>query len=189
MGDKTVGTNVPKNFIPGVKKGFRDSCERGQLSGSKVVGVRMVLEDGAHHEVDSSDWAFYQAAQFAMMDCFDDGVWQILEPIMKVEVNGPDEFQGACLAMLTTRSGLIQSVESNEGWFTVECEAPLNQMFGFSSELRSSTQGKGEFTMEYVRYAPCDAATQEQIVEEYRAAKEAESGSSSSDSGKKKKKN
>ena len=91
--DKTVGTNVPKNFIPGVRKGFADYCNKGPLSGSKVVGVRMVLEDGAHHEVDSSEWAFYQAAQFAMDDCFEDGVWQILEPIMKVEVTGPEEFQ------------------------------------------------------------------------------------------------
>lgn len=94
--DKTVGTNVPKNFIPGVRKGFVDYCEKGPLSGSKVVGVRMTLVDGAHHEVDSSEWAFYQAAQFAMDDCFEDGVWQILEPIMKVEVTGPEEFQVSC---------------------------------------------------------------------------------------------
>ena len=185
--DKTVGTNVPKNFIPGIKKGFNDSCNAGQLSGSKIVGVRMVLEDGAHHEVDSSEWAFYQAAQYAMMDCFDDGVWQILEPIMKVEVNGPEEFQGVCVSMLTKRSGIIQAVDASEGWFTAECEAPLNQMFGFSADLRSSTQGKGEYSMEYARYAPTEQEVQEEIMADYQASKAADS--SANDGSKKKKKN
>merc|ERR1711976_453979 len=107
-----------------------------------------------------------------MMDCFDDGTWQILEPIMKVEVSGPDEFQGGCVGMLTKRSGLIVGVESNDGWFTAVSENPLNQMFGFSNELRSSTQGKGEYTMEYSRYAPCEPHIQDEIVEAYKASKE-----------------
>ena len=73
--DKTFGTNVPKNFLPAIKKAFEESCQKGHLSGHKVVGVRFVLEDGAHHEVDSSDWAFIQATQFAFQDCYDDGTW------------------------------------------------------------------------------------------------------------------
>ena len=132
----------------------------------------MVLTDGAHHPVDSSDWAFYQCAQFAMGDCSTDGVWQVLEPVMKVECTGPEEFQvnsltkdifhsdhqlwhiidcqfnqaiiflqGACVSALSKRSGLITDVDSDEtGWFTAECEAPLNKMFGISAELRSLTQ-------------------------------------------------
>jgi len=191
--DKTSGTNVPKNFIPAVKKGFVDGCQSGQLSGSRVVGVKMVLQDGANHEVDSSEWAFYQAAQYAMMDCFEDGVWQILEPIMKVEMTGPEEFQGTCVSMLTGRSGLIVAVDTNDGWFTCQAEAPLNQMFGFSADLRSATQGKGEYSMEYVRYAPCEVQVQNQIVNEYQEAKEAEriakEGGASSGGSKKKKKN
>jgi len=187
--DKTVGTNVPKNFIPGVRKGFADYCNKGPLSGSKVVGVRMVLEDGAHHEVDSSEWAFYQAAQFAMDDCFEDGVWQILEPIMKVEVTGPEEFQGTCVSMLAARGGIITSAETNESWFTVEGEAPLNSMFGFSADLRSATQGKGEYSMEYSRYAPTERDVQDQIIAEYEAKKQKESGGDSGSSSKKKKKN
>ena len=139
--DKTTGTGVPSNFKPGIKKGFFDYCNKGKLTGNKIQGVRMVLTDGAHHPVDSSDWAFYQASQFAMDETFEDGTWQILEPIMKVEVTGPEEFQGVCVAALTKRSGLITGVEADEtGWFTAECEAPLNQMFGIASELRSLTQ-------------------------------------------------
>lgn len=168
--DKTFGTNVPKNFIPAIKKAFEECCQKGHLSGHKVVGVRFVLEDGANHEVDSSDWAFMQATQFAFQDCYDDGKWQILEPIMNVEVIGPEEFQGAAVTMLTRRKGLIVNVESNDGWFTLVSEAPLNNMFGFSTELRSSTQGKGEYSMEYARYAPTDPDTQDRLVAEFQAS-------------------
>jgi len=187
--DKTVGTNVPKNFVPGIKKGFQDFCQKGPLSGSQIIGVRMVLEDGAHHEVDSSEWAFYQAAQNAMSETIEDGVWQILEPIMKVEVNGPEEHQGVCVSMLTKRGGLIQSVEQSEDWFTAEAEAPLNNMFGFSAELRSVTQGKGEYSMEYSRYAPTEQDVQEQIISAYEASLNPTSASDSPSGGKKKKKN
>jgi len=149
-----------------------------------------VLEDGAHHEVDSSEWAFYQAAQNAMSETIEDGVWQILEPIMKVEVNGPEEHQGVCVSMLTKRGGLIQSVEQSEDWFTAEAEAPLNNMFGFSAELRSVTQGKGEYSMEYSRYAPTEQDVQEQIISAYEASLNPTSASdSASGASKKKKKN
>jgi len=193
--DKTVGTNVPKNFIPGIKKGFSDYCNKGPLSGSKVVGVRMVLEDGAHHEVDSSELAFYTAAQYAMDDCFEDGVWQVLEPIMKVEVTGPEEFQGSCVSMLTQRGGIITESDTSDNWFTVMSEAPLNQMFGFSAVLRSLTQGKGEYSMEYSRYAPTEKDVQDQIISDYEAssnpnsAKDSKASDGGASGGKKKKKN
>jgi len=165
--DKTVGTNIPKNFIPAIRKAFYECCEKGQLSGHKVVGLRMVLQDGAHHEVDSSDWAFHQATQYAFEDCFEDGTWMILEPIMTVEVTAPEEFQGACVGIVTRRNGVIKGVESSHNWFTVEAEAPLNDMFGFSTELRSSTQGKGEYSMEYARYAPASSEVQDRVVNDY----------------------
>ena len=184
--DVTTGTNVPKNFIPGIRKGFQDICQKGALTGSKVVGVKMVLEDGAHHEVDSSEWAFYQAAQFAMQECFEQGVWQILEPVMKVEVIGPEEFQGQVVSMLTRRGGVMTAVDAEDGWFTSQSENPLNQMFGFSADLRSATQGKGEYTMEYSRYAPCEEEIQNQIISEYQASQENVSDDAK---GKKKKKN
>ena len=132
--------------------------------------MNVLFQDGAHHEVDSSDWAFHQATQFAFADCFDDGTWVVLEPIMNVEVIGPEEFQGPAVTMLTRRKGLIVNVESNDGWFTLVSEAPLNNMFGFSTELRSATQGKGEYSMEYARYAPADLDTQDRLVAEYQAS-------------------
>jgi elongation factor G len=91
--DETVGTNVPKQYIPGVEKGFKAMCEKGLLSGHRIIGVKFRLIDGGHHCVDSSEFAFFQAAQGAIRDIFETGSWQILEPIMLVEVTGPEEFQ------------------------------------------------------------------------------------------------
>jgi len=110
------------------------------VTGHKVTGVRYVLEEGASHEVDSSEWAFYQAAQYSFEQVSEEGQWQVLEPIMLIEVNVPEEFQGAVNGMLSRRNGLILNTEGADGWVTVEVEAPLNDMFGFSNELRSATQ-------------------------------------------------
>jgi len=170
--DDTTGTNVPKQFVPGVRKGFLDSCVKGGFAGQKVTGVRMRLKDGANHMVDSSEWAFYQATQQAFQDCCEDGKWIVLEPIMNVEVNSPSEFTSAIFSILTKRSGVITGQDGRDDWFTVEAEVPLNKMFGFSAELRGSTQGKGEYTMEYSRYSPAEAETQEVVIQEYRESKD-----------------
>lgn len=134
--DDTVGTNVPKNFVPGVEKGFRLMSEKGLLSGNKLAGIRFRLQDGAHHIVDSSELAFNLAAQGAVKECFEDGSWQIIEPIMMVEVVIPDEFQGAVIGQLNKRNGIITGTDGVEGWFTVYAEVPLNNMFGYVGELR-----------------------------------------------------
>lgn len=165
--DETMGTNVPKQFVPGVEKGFREMAERGMLSGHKLSGIRFRLQDGGHHIVDSSELAFMVAAHGAVKDVFQSGSWQILEPIMIVEVTAPEEFQGAVMGQLSKRHGIITGTDGAEGWFTVYAEVPLNDMFGYAGELRSSTQGKGEFTMEYSRYSPCLPDVQEQIVRQY----------------------
>merc|ERR1719233_478647 len=170
--DETTGTNVPKPFVPGVKKGFLDSCKRGMLGGCKVTGVRMRLQDGANHAVDSSEWAFYQAAQSAFQDVCEDGVWQILEPVMSVEVNSPQEFSSQIYSLMNHRSGIITGQTGRDDWFTVEAEVPLNKMFGFSAELRSLTQGKGEYTMEYSRYSPASPETSDRVVEEWQKKQE-----------------
>ena len=163
-----MGTNVPKPFVPGVRKGFFDQCNAGgEFAGQKVSGVRMVLKDGAHHIVDSSEWAFYQASQLAYRDCVEDGTWVVLEPIMTVEVNSPIEFTSSVFSMLTKRSGMVTGQDGRDDWFTVEAEVPLNRMFGFSGELRGLTQGKGEYTMEYSRYSPATSTTQETVIQEY----------------------
>jgi elongation factor G len=183
--DSTSGTNVPKSFVPAIEKGFRLTCEKGPLTGSKVSGIRIRLTDGAHHIVDSNEISFILAATGAMQDCYAMGRWQILEPIMTVEVNAPIEFQGAVTAQMQRRHGIINGTDSLDDWFSLFVEVPLNDMFGYSSELRSVTQGKGEFTMEYCRYSPCLPATQEAIIAEYHALLEAENP----DLAKKKKKN
>ncbi|XP_020286327.1 elongation factor G, mitochondrial [Pseudomyrmex gracilis] len=165
--DETVGTNVPKQYIPGVEKGFRAMCEKGLLSGHKITGIKFRIIDGMHHCVDSSEFAFFQAAQGAVRDVFENGSWRILEPIMLVEITGPEEYQGAVLGQVNRRKGIINGTDTREGWFTIVAEVPLNEMFGYSGELRSTTQGKGEFTMEYARYSPCLPEVQEQVVRQY----------------------
>ncbi|CAH1175730.1 unnamed protein product [Phaedon cochleariae] len=165
--DQTVGTNVPKPFVPGVKRGFLAMAERGLLAGQKLSGLIFRLVDGAHHIVDSSELSFFLAAQGAIKQTFETGIWQILEPVMAVEVTAPDEFQGSVMVQLNKRHGIITGTEGTEGWFTVHAEVPLNEMFGYAGELRSSTQGKGEFTMEYSRYSPCMPEVQEKLILEY----------------------
>lgn len=165
--DETVGTNVPKQFIPGVEKGFRKMAEKGLLSGHRLAGIKMRLQDGGHHIVDSSELAFHLAACGAVKEVFENGGWQILEPIMSVEVTCPDEFQGAVMGQINKRHGIITGSDGAEGWTTIYAEVPLNDMFGYAGELRSSTQGKGEFSMEYSRYSPCLPDVQQKLVEEY----------------------
>ncbi|CAH8673511.1 unnamed protein product [Schistosoma margrebowiei] len=171
--DETVGTNVPKNYVPAIETGFRNSCQVGQLAGQKITGLRFRLQDGDNHCVDSSDWAFQQAAEGAMKQAMDEGSWLLLEPIMYVEVSAPSEFQGVLIATVTRRNGLIVSTEVSESYAMVNAEVPLNDMFGFSGELRSITEGKGEFTMEYLKYCPTRQATSDALIEEYEAAEEA----------------
>jgi len=185
--DITTGANVPKPFIPGCKKGFMDACMKGDLSGNAVMGVKMTLKDGANHAVDSSEWAFYQAIQSAYHECFEDGVWQILEPIMFVEVNSPNEFSSNIYSLMNKRKGIIIGQDGRDDWFTVECEVPLNEMFGFSGELRSLTQGKGEYTMEYSRYSPAALETQQRLIDDHQAALE-EAANPGAGGAKKKKK-
>lgn len=134
--DETVGTNIPKQFIPGIEKGFRQISEKGMLSGHKLSGVKFRLQDGAHHMVDSSELSFMLAAQGAIKECFENGVWQLIEPVMAVEVTCPEEFQGQVIGQLNKRHGIITGTDGAEGWSTIYAEVPLNDMFGYAGELR-----------------------------------------------------
>ncbi|XP_047507191.1 elongation factor G, mitochondrial [Pieris napi] len=165
--DETMGTNVPKPFIPGIERGFLDTCQKGFLSGHKVSGIKFRLQDGAHHVVDSSELAFFLAAKGAVKEVFEEGAWQILEPVMFVEVITPDEFHGTVIGQLNKRGGIITGTEGADSWTTIYAEVPLNNMFGYAGELRSMTQGKGEFSMEYSRYSPCLPDVQEQLIRKY----------------------
>ncbi|XP_003738439.1 elongation factor G, mitochondrial [Galendromus occidentalis] len=165
--DATVGTNIPKNYVPSIKKGFLLMCEKGCLIGQKISGVTFRLIDGEHHIVDSSDLAFSMAAQGAIKQCYERGSWHILEPIMSIEVALPEEYQGGVMASISRKGGLIVSTDSLEGWSTITAEVSLSEMFGYSTELRTLTQGKGEFTMEYCRYSPAPADVQSALLEAY----------------------
>ena len=166
--DDIAGGAIPREFIPAVDKGFREALKKGSLIGFPVVGVRAVINDGASHAVDSSEQAFKTAGIMAFREGYEAAKPTILEPIMKVEVQAPEEFQGSVIGQLNQRRGTIVSTENAEGYVTAVAEVPLNSMFGYSTDLRSATQGKGEFTMEFLKYAPVPKQEQEVLMQEYR---------------------
>ncbi|CEI91397.1 Putative Elongation factor G [Rhizopus microsporus] len=166
--NRVVGGNIPTNYIPACEKGFLDGLEKGPLIGHPVNGVRMILEDGAAHSVDSSELAFRIATKNAFLEAFAKARPTILEPIMNVSITAPTEFQGAVIGGLNKRKGTIVDTEIQEDYFQVTADVPLNDMFGYSTELRSATQGKGEFTMEYKDHQPVQTNVQEELIQQYK---------------------
>ncbi|MDA8307938.1 MAG: elongation factor G, partial [Deltaproteobacteria bacterium] len=161
--NKVVGGAIPTEFIPSCEKGFKACLAKGGYAGFPVVGVRMTINDGAAHSVDSSDIAFQQAAIGAFREAYEKSKPVLLEPIMRVVVETPSEFQGAVLGSLNQRRGIILSTSEDGAFSAVEAEVPLSEMFGYSTILRSSTQGKAEFTMEFSRYNTVPKALAEEI--------------------------
>jgi elongation factor G len=167
--DDIVGGSIPREFIPACEKGFREAIKKGPLIGFPIVGVKCVVNDGASHPVDSSEIAFRTAALMGFREAYAVAKPTILEPIMRVEVQFPEEFQGAVMGQLNQRRGTIISSEKQEGFVQAMAEVPLNDMFGYSTDLRSATQGKGEFTMEFQKYAEVPKQQREVMMAEYRA--------------------
>jgi elongation factor G len=165
--DEVVGGSVPRQFIPSVEKGFKSMMDKGRLIGYPVVGVRVVLNDGQSHAVDSSDIAFQEAARGAWRETYAAARPKILEPIMKVSVEGPSEFSGAILGTINQRRGIIVGSQEEHGATKVEAEVPLSEMFGYSTVLRSATQGKAEFTMEFAKYAVVPTTIGEELMKKY----------------------
>ncbi|KAG1832525.1 P-loop containing nucleoside triphosphate hydrolase protein [Suillus variegatus] len=163
-----MGGNIPTNFIPAVEKGFYEALEKGSLSGNPITGCCFVLKDGAFHAVDSSELAFRNATIGAFREAYKNTKPVILEPIMTVEVVAPSEFQSAVIGGLNQRRGTIIDSEVRDEEFVCTAEVALNDMFGYSSQLRGATQGKGEFTMEYKNHMPVLPNVQKELEEAYR---------------------
>jgi elongation factor G len=161
------GGAVPTEYIPSVEKGIQQAMEKGRLIGFPVTGVRVVLSDGQSHSVDSSDMAFQTAGRKAFREVYRKAKPVVLEPVMKLEVESPVEFQGAILKTVMQRRGTVVGTTEEEGFCRLEAEVPLAEMFGYATDLRSCTQGKAEFTMEFSRYVRVPADVQEALKKEY----------------------
>jgi elongation factor G len=164
--DAVVGGRVPREYIPSVEKGFRAVLGKGPIAGFPIVGVKATLEDGSYHDVDSSDMAFQTCARAGFREAFLATKPVLLEPIMKMEVEVPADFQGPVTGELNKRRGLIVSTETVGNTSTIIAEVPLAETFGYSTDLRSMTQGQGVFTMEFSKYRPTPGNIQKEIVEE-----------------------
>ncbi|MDR2608189.1 MAG: elongation factor G, partial [Treponema sp.] len=165
--DNIKGGAIPTEFIPSCDKGFKEAVKKGSLIGFPIVNIRCLINDGQSHPVDSSDIAFQLAAIGAFREAYHKAKPCILEPIMKVAVEGPTEFQGNIFGSINQRRGII-SASTEDGVFSrVEAEVPLSEMFGYSTVLRSLTQGKAEFTMEFLKYGKVPQSISEVLVKEY----------------------
>lgn len=162
------GTNVPKEFFKSVGTGFKEFTEKGPMVGYPLINAKCVLVDGAFHEVDSSDLAFRMAAKGAFITNWAALGGVITEPYMNIEVDIPGEFENQVQESLLDRMCQIEDVERDHKKCVIRAYGPLDQMFGYITSLRSSTQGKGEFTMEYRDHAPVLPQKQEELIEEYR---------------------
>ncbi|MCG3131653.1 MAG: Elongation factor G [Phycisphaerae bacterium] len=168
-----TGGRIPTEYIPSVDKGFQMARAKGPLAGYEVVGVKMILEDGTYHAVDSSDLAFQVCGRDAFKDAVRRSSPVILEPIMKVEVEVPTSFQGPVTGNVAQRRGLITNTEAKGASTIIQAEVPLANMFGYSTDLRSMTQGQGSFSMEFHAYRKVPATVQEEIIEAAQKAKQA----------------
>ncbi len=168
--NKVTGGRIPTEYIPSVDKGFQSARGKGPLAGFEIVRVKMLLEDGSYHSVDSSDLAFQICARDAFTDAFRRSKPALLEPIVKVEVEAPSEFQGNIVGDLSSRRGIIHGTEMKQNFVTITAEVPLARMFGYATDVRSATQGKGTFTMEFSCYKQTPRDVQEEIVTAHKKA-------------------
>jgi len=162
--DDVVQGRIPREYIPSVEKGFRACMNKGPVAGFPLVGLRVILEDGSYHDVDSSDMAFQLTAQECFREYFMKMKPVLLEPIMKFEVEVPSAFQGTVVGNLTSRRGMVIGNELNGTSAIIEAEVPLAETFGYSTDLRSMTQGQGTFSMEFSKYRRVPASIQEEVV-------------------------
>jgi elongation factor G len=172
--DAIKGGAIPNEYIPSCDKGFKESLKKGALIGFPIVGVRATINDGQFHPVDSSDIAFQIASIGGFREAYLKAKPAILEPIMKVSIEGPQEFQGNIFGLINQRRGIILSSTEDDNFTRVDAEVPLSEMFGFSTILRSSTQGKAEYSMEFAKYGKVPNGVAETLIKEYEAKRKAE---------------
>ncbi len=165
--DAIKGGAIPNEYIPSCDKGFQKAMKEGSLIGAQIVGVKITINDGQYHPVDSSDNAFQIAAIGAFREGYMKAKPVILEPIMKVQIAAPNEFQGNVFGLINQRRGIIGETTDENNTSVVNAEVPLSEMFGFSTILRSSTQGKGEFTMEFEKYGKVPNAVAEELIKKH----------------------
>jgi elongation factor G len=169
--DDIAGGVIPRNFIPACDKGFQEAVKEGRLIGFPIVGVRVTINDGAYHDVDSDELSFRTAAIMGFREAYEAAGPVVLEPMMKLETQAPEEFQGSVMGQINQRRGMILNSGTNEGYAIIEAEVPLTEMFGYSTDLRSATQGKGEFTMEFLKYSAVPKNVQDEMVKKYQEKK------------------
>ncbi len=172
--DAIKGGAIPNEYIPSCDKGFRESMKKGSLIGFPIVNIRCTINDGQSHPVDSSDIAFQLAAIGAFREAYMKAKPVILEPIMKVSIEGPTEFQGNIFAIINQRRGIIVSSTEDDNFSRVDAEVPMSEMFGFSTVLRSLTQGKAEYSMEFLKYGKVPNSISETLIKEYEEKKRKE---------------
>jgi elongation factor G len=168
------GGRIPTEYIPACNKGFQSCLDKGSLIGFPIVGVTVTINDGTAHSVDSSDLAFKQAAIGAFRGAYSKASPEILEPIMRTSVEGPTEYQGGIFASINQRRGMIVSTSEDSSLSRIDAEVPLSEMFGYSTVLRSITQGRAQFTMEFSRYAKVPNSIAETLKTEYQKSKTGE---------------
>ena len=168
--EHVVGGRIPKQYIPAIEKGFRSMLAKGPIAKYPVVGLAVSIEDGSYHEVDSSDMAFQVCAQTCMRENFAKTKPVLLEPVMRIEIECPSQFQGSVVGNLTSRRGLVLSTEMTGAEVRIEGEVPLAETFGYSTDLRSMTQGQGTFTMEFARYKRLPKSLEEEVIAERKKA-------------------
>src|SRR6266403_2924624 len=162
--DGTKGAPVPKEYVPAVEKGIREALEGGVLAGYPLVDVKATLTDGSYHDVDSSEIAFKIAGSMAAKEAAAKAKPIILEPIMAVEVVVPEEFMGEVMGDINSRRGRIQGMDARAGAQVITAQVPLAQMFGYATDLRSKTQGRATYTMQFAHYEPAPATISEEIA-------------------------
>ena len=159
-----VGGVVPKEYIPSIDKGIQEALESGVIAGYPVVDIKVTLVDGSYHEVDSSEAAFKIAGSMAIKDALKKSDPVLLEPIEDVEVETPQQYLGDVMGNLNSRRGAIQGMEDRNGTTSIKAKVPLGEMFGYATDLRSQTQGRASYTMQFAEYEPVPKSVAEQIV-------------------------